>query len=97
MQVIKEEVRLIEWKAGLLTGMLPWSNDSPWEEDRHLLPDGPSPIPSNLQFAPDLQRAWLCRHRDALWQELVEPQPGPFSQTSQPFPSSSAQTGAYRE
>lgn len=52
MQVVKEEVNLIDWKAGLLTGMPPWSNDSLWEEERQLLPNGWSPTLSNLQFAP---------------------------------------------
>lgn len=32
--------------------MLPWSNDSHWEEASQLLPNGRSPIPSSLQFCP---------------------------------------------
>lgn len=49
---MKEEVSLIDRKAGFPTGMPPQSNDSPWEEERQLLPDGWSPIPSSLQFPP---------------------------------------------
>lgn len=42
---------LTDWKSGLPTGVLPWSNDFPGEE-RQLLPDGWSPIPSNCKFPP---------------------------------------------
>lgn len=34
---------------------------------------------------------------DVLWHELAEAEPGRFSQTSQPFPSSAAETGICRE
>lgn len=46
---------MTDQKTVLATGMPSQSNDSPWQEERQLLPEGQSPILSDLQFPPDLQ------------------------------------------
>lgn len=58
---MKEVVSLIDWKSGLPAGMPPQSNDSPWEEERQLLPAQWLLILSNLQFPPTSSTAGPAR------------------------------------